>query len=140
MKNAKLLVVALIVAAILSVSAVGAAEISLNATSSDPTQVPHEQVVSVAEPTSVQEVETTDLESSDDKGIDINNEIKLDSDELRSTNFKESLSRNDDSILGVSFDENILSDPIVNGPIIYPSGQTFQDIRDCIKIAKEAIL
>ncbi|MER2013997.1 MAG: hypothetical protein ABS871_05050, partial [Methanobrevibacter sp.] len=137
MKNAKLLVVALIVAAILSVSAVGAAEISFNATSSDPTQVPHEQVVSVAEPTSVQEVETIDLESSDDEGIDINNE-KLDSDELRSTNFKESLSRNDDSILGVSFDENILSAaPIVNGSIIYPSGKTFQDIRDCIEIATD---
>ena len=121
MKNAKLLVIALIVAAILSVSAVGAAEISLNATSSDPTQVPHEQVVSVAEPTSVQEVETIDLESSDDKGIDINNEIKLDSDELRSTNFKESLSRNDDSILGVSFDEE---DNKIDSNVFNSSGNT----------------
>ena len=76
MKNAKLLVIALIVVIIFSVSAVSAAENTFNATSSDLTQVPHEQVVSVAEPTSVQEVETIDLETSDDEG----NEMKLDSD------------------------------------------------------------
>ena len=126
--NAKLLVVALIVAMIFSVGAVSAAENNLNATSSDLTQVPHEQVVSVAEPT-VQEVETIDLETSDTKDTAVTNEITSGSDNLKSTDStKESLkeSKKGSSLLGVSNEENVLA------ATIYPTGSAFSDIRDAI--------
>ena len=129
--NAKLLVVALIVAMIFSVGAVSAAENNLNATSSDLTQVPYEQVVSVAEPT-VQEVETIDLETSDTKDTAVTNEITSGSDDLKSTDStKESLkeSKKGSSLLGVSNEENVLS------TTIYPTGSAFSDIRDAIALA-----
>jgi len=131
--NAKLLVVALIVAMIFSVGAVSAAENNLNATSSDLTQVPHGQVVSVAEPT-VQEVETIDLETSDTKDTAVTNEITSGSDDLKSTDStKESLkeSKKGNSLLGVSNEEDVLA------TTIHPTGSAFSDIRAAIARAND---
>ncbi|MDO5813997.1 MAG: hypothetical protein Q4Q18_00025 [Methanobrevibacter sp.] len=60
--NAKLLVVAMVIAVIFSIGAVSASGENVTALANDFTQVPHEQVVSVSEPT-VQEVGATDLET-----------------------------------------------------------------------------
>ena len=140
MKNAKLLVIAFIVAIIFSVGAVSAAGNNLNATSSDLTQVPHEQVVSVPESTPVQEVETISLETSDDGEMEITNEIELDSDDLKSTDSNEeslSESKKGEEVSEVSYDKNILGATDSNNVLgaIAPSGQTFEDIRRSINAA-----
>ncbi|WP_295115891.1 CARDB domain-containing protein [uncultured Methanobrevibacter sp.] len=132
--NAKLLVIALIVAMIFSIGAVSAAENIGNITSSDFTQVPHEQVVSVVEPT-VQEVETIDLETSDNTEIDQTMDITSSSDNLKSTDSikNESLRENKKvgPVLGASNQEDVLSDTI------YVYGNTFSDLRTAISNARD---
>ena len=128
--NAKLLVVAFILA-IFSIGAVAASE---NATigSSELTQVPHEQVVSVSEPT-VPEVETTDIETS---AKDTNvNEVSLSSDNNCTDSYqKESLRqvKKGESLLGASNSEDILG-----ANTITPAGTKFYNIRDAIENADE---
>ena len=88
--NAKLLVIALMIAMIFAVGSVSAVE-NGTADASDLTLVPHEQVVSVPDST-VQEVETIDTETSaDDTNVE---KISSSSDEIinvTDSNVKESL-------------------------------------------------
>lgn len=130
--NAKLLVVAMIFAMIFSISAVAATSENVTELSSDLTQVPHEQVVSVAEPT-VQEVETIDLETSD-ANDDSENIVSSSSDDIiKGTDSNmESLSESkNDQILSASNDEEILSETLT------PNGTKFQNIRDLLEIAQD---
>ena len=62
--NAKLLVIAMIFAMIFSVSAVAAVNENVTELSSEFTQVPHEQVASIVEPTGP-EIGATDLKTAD---------------------------------------------------------------------------
>ena len=129
---AKLLVIALMIAMIFAVGSVSAVE-NGTADSSDLTLVPHEQVVSVPDST-VQEVETINTETSaDDTNVD---KISSSSDEIinvTDSNVKESLkmSKKGGPVLGASNNEDVLG----ADPSIIPTGTTFQDIRDAIKIA-----
>ena len=125
--NAKFLVVAFILA-IFSVGVVAASE-DVGLESSELTQVPHEQVVSVSEPT-VPEVETTNYETS---ANDINNEISVSSDKNVTDSYsKESLkqSKKGESLLGASNDEEVLS------ATHYLSGNTFADLQNAINNAQ----
>lgn len=119
--NAKLLVIAMIISMIFSVSAVAASCENITELSSDFTQVPHEQVVSVSEPT-VQEVGATNLETSADNIEDLSssdNQVSKDSTIEESDNIKES----NDSILGKANDEDILNTTYT------VNGNTFTDIQ-----------
>ena len=124
----KLLVIALIFAMIFSISAVAAAE-NFNSSSSDLTQVPHEQVVSVAEPT-VQEVETIDLETSEG-GQSEDNVVSPTSDQIingtdsQVESFKQTSKRK--SLLGASNNEDVLG-----ANTITPTNQKFSDIGDAV--------
>ena len=128
--NAKLLVVAFIFAMIFAVGSVLAVE-NGTASSSDLTQVPHEQVVSVPDST-VQEVETIDLETSGSNEKAQTNEITSGSDNLKSTDSnKESLRKvkMGAPLLRASNNANVLGNTI---PV---KGNTFKDLRDAIDSA-----
>ena len=120
------------IAMIFAVGSVSAVE-NGTADASDLTLVPHEQVVSVPDST-VQEVETIDTETSaDDTNVE---KISSSSDEIinvTDSNIKESLkmSKKGGLVLGASNNEDVLG----ADPSIIPTGTTFQDIRDAIKIA-----
>ena len=123
--NAKLLVIALMIAMIFAVGSVSAVE-NGTASSSDLTQVPHEQVVSVPDST-VQEVETIDLETSGSNEKAQTNEITLGSDNLKSTDSnKESLRKvkMGTPLLKASNNVDVLGVP--------PKGNTFADLREAI--------
>ena len=127
---AKLLVVAFILA-IFSVGAVAASE-NVTLDSSELTQVPHEQVVSVSEPT-VPEVETTNQETS---ANDINNEISVSSDNNCTDSYQKGSLRQvkkQESLLGATNGEDILR----ANRTITPAGTTFNDIRLAIESASE---
>ena len=120
---------------IVMIFAVGSVSAVENGTAdaSDLTLVPHEQVVSVHDST-VQEVETIDTDTSaDDTNVE---KISSSSDEIinvTDSNIKESLkmSKKGGPVLGASNNEDVLG----ADPSIIPTGTTFQDIRDAIKIA-----
>ena len=123
--NAKLLVVAFIFAMIFAVGSVSAVE-NGTASSSDLTQVPHEQVVSVPDST-VQEVETIDLETSGSNEKAQTNKITSGSDNLKSTDSnKESLRKvkMGTPLLKASNNVDVLGVP--------PKGNTFADLREAI--------
>ena len=127
--NAKLLIIAFILA-IFSVGAVAAAE-NVSQDSSDLTQVPHEQVVSVSEPT-VPEVETTDIQTSAsdanvNKALSASDVIINVTDSTQKESLKQS--KFETSLLGASNDENVL------GAVITFEGNTFEDLRTAIKNA-----
>ncbi|MDO5814863.1 MAG: hypothetical protein Q4Q18_04435, partial [Methanobrevibacter sp.] len=148
--NAKLLVVAMIFAMIFSISAVAAAGENITELSSDLTQVPHEQVVSVAEPT-VQEVETIDLETS---ASDSNQEItsissdKHDIDDCKSSSddkssldeIKANEKNKKDDVLGVSQedaysasnDESILGATLYINDYLSAGANKFSNLTDVI--------
>ena len=127
-KYAKLLGIAFVLA-IFSVGAVAASE-NVTADTGDLTQVPHEQVVSVSDPT-VPEIETTTTETSiDDTQV---NEVSSNSDDIINVtdSSKESLkvSKKESSLLGASNNEEVLSDTR------YLSGNTFDDLQTAINNA-----
>jgi len=148
--NAKLLVVAMIFAMIFSISAVAATSENVTELSSDLTQVPHEQVVSVAEPT-VQEVETIDLETS---ASDSNQEItsissdKHDIDDCKSSSddkssldeIKANEKNKKDDVLGVSQedaysasnDESILGATLYINDYLSAGANKFSNLTDVI--------
>ena len=123
--NAKLLVVAMVIAVIFSIGAVSASGENVTALANDFTQVPHEQVVSVSEPT-VQEVGATDLETS------VNSEDLSSSDtsvSLKDSKIKEESNiykKGGDSLLGASNENEIL------GTTRYVSGNNFTDLSNVI--------
>ena len=125
--NAKLLVIAMIIAMIFSVSAIAATSENSTALSSEFTQVPHEQVVSVSEPT-VPEVEATDLETSADNVESLSssdNQVSIkDSDIKEESNVKK---ESEDSVLGISDDDEILA------ATRNVDGNTFRDLDRVIQ-------
>ena len=131
--NAKLLVIALMIAMIFAVGSVSAVE-NGTADASDLTLVPHERVVSVPDST-VQEVETINTETSaDDTNVE---KISSSSDEIinvTDSNVKESLkmSKKGGPVLGASNNNNILS-----AKTFTPNETTFHDIHIEIEKAQD---
>ncbi len=143
--NAKLLVIAMIFAMIFSVSAVAAVNENVTELSSEFTQVPHEQVASVVEPT-VQEFGATDLETSDlnsyqeississDKLNNDYNSLSDDIDKIGKNSNENILSVSQDDTLSTYSDESVLGAIINAGDY---SGNSFRTIDGMINDAQE---